>query len=51
MFVPSGDQLRLINSLGNDDSPVWCRDGTKLLFRSDRERESSKKYRRLPSLF
>lgn len=33
------NQLRLINSLGNDDSPVWCRDGTKLLFRSDRERD------------
>lgn len=32
-------QMRLTNTLENDDSPVWSRDGTKLLFRSDRERE------------
>lgn len=33
------NQVRLTNTLENDDSPVWSRDGTKLLFRSDRERE------------
>jgi TolB protein len=32
-------QVRLTNTLESDDSPVWSRDGAKLLFRSDRERE------------
>jgi uncharacterized repeat protein (TIGR01451 family) len=32
-------QVRLTNTLESDDSPVWSRDGLKLLFRSDRERE------------
>jgi TolB protein len=32
-------QVRRTNTLESDDSPVWSRDGLKLLFRSDRERE------------
>ena len=39
MNADGTNQLRLTNMLGNDDSPAWSRDGAKLLFRSDRERE------------
>jgi Tol biopolymer transport system component len=39
MNADGTNQFRLTNMLGNDDSPRWSRDGTKLLFRSDRERD------------
>lgn len=32
-------QIRLTNDLSNDDSPAWSPDGTKIIFRSDRERD------------
>ncbi len=32
-------QMRLTNELANDDSPSWSPDGSKILFRSDREHE------------
>src|SRR5437660_10072766 len=32
-------QTRLTNTLENDDSPAWSRDGTRIVFRSDRERD------------
>jgi len=31
--------LRLTNTLENDDSPAWSSDGTKIVFRSERERD------------
>jgi RHS repeat-associated protein len=33
------NQVRLTNTLENDDSPGWSADGARLLFRSERERE------------
>jgi YD repeat-containing protein len=33
-------QMRLTNTLENDDSPGWSPDGTKLVFRSERERDA-----------
>jgi Tol biopolymer transport system component len=32
-------QVRLTNTLENDDSPAWSADGAKIVFRSERERE------------
>jgi Tol biopolymer transport system component len=32
-------QTRLTNELANDDSPSWSPDGSKIVFRSDRERD------------
>jgi Tol biopolymer transport system component len=38
---PDGSgQTRLTNALGNDDSPTWSPDGAKIVFHSDRERDS-----------
>jgi YD repeat-containing protein len=33
------NQIRLTNNLENDDSPAWSSDGTKIVFRSERERD------------
>jgi YD repeat-containing protein len=33
-------QIRLTNTLENDDSPGWSPDGAKVIFRSDRQRDS-----------
>lgn len=41
IYVMNADgsaQVRLTNTMGNDDSPVWSSDGTKIAFRSDRDR-------------
>ena len=41
VYVMNADgtsQVRLTNMMGNDDSPVWAPDGTKIVFRSDRDR-------------
>jgi RHS repeat-associated protein len=41
VYVMNADgnaQVRLTNTQGNDDSPVWSGDGTKIAFRSDRDR-------------
>jgi uncharacterized repeat protein (TIGR01451 family) len=38
MNADGSSQVRLTNVMGNDDSPVWSPDGTKLVFRSDRDR-------------
>lgn len=43
VYVMNADgsaQVRLTNTQGNDDSPVWFTDGTKIAFRSDRDRDS-----------
>ena len=42
VYVMSADgtnQIRLTITLENDDSPEWSREGTQIVFRSDRERE------------
>jgi RHS repeat-associated protein len=39
MNADGTNPVRLTNTLENDDSPVWSPDGTKIVFRSDRERE------------
>jgi len=39
MNADGSNQVRLTNTLENDDSPTWSSDGTKIAFRSDRERE------------
>jgi YD repeat-containing protein len=39
MNADGSNQIRLTNSLEDDDSPTWSSDGTKIVFRSERERE------------
>ncbi|MBA3242041.1 MAG: PD40 domain-containing protein, partial [Acidobacteria bacterium] len=42
VYVMNADgtgQTRLTDAPGNDDSPYWSPDGTKIIFRSDRERD------------
>lgn len=39
MNANGSSPLRLTNTLENDDSPAWSGDGTKIVFRSDRERD------------
>ena len=41
MNVDGSGQTRLTNELANDDSPSWSPDGSKIVFRSDRERDWS----------
>lgn len=41
IYVMNADgsaQVRLTNVMGNDDSPAWSPDGTKIVFRTDRDR-------------
>src|SRR5438309_346260 len=39
MNADGSSQLRLTNTLENDDSPAWSGDGTRIVFRSERERD------------
>jgi RHS repeat-associated protein len=39
MNADGNNQVRLTNTLENDDSPTWSSDGTQIAFRSDRERD------------
>jgi YD repeat-containing protein len=39
MNANGSNQVRLTNTLENDDSPAWSGDGTRIVFRSDRERD------------
>jgi len=39
MNANGSNPLRLTNTFENDDSPSWSGDGTKIVFRSDRERD------------
>ena len=41
MNADGSGQTRLTNELANDESPSWSPDGTKIIFRSDRERDGS----------
>jgi Tol biopolymer transport system component len=38
MNADGSSPVRLTNIMGNDDQPMWSPDGTKILFRSDRDR-------------
>ncbi|HWN11018.1 MAG TPA: PKD domain-containing protein [Pyrinomonadaceae bacterium] len=40
MNADGSNQIRLTNTLENDDSPYWSPDGTQIIFHSDREREA-----------
>ncbi len=40
MNADGSNQLRLTNTLENDDSPSWSPDGTQIIFRSERERDA-----------
>jgi len=40
MNADGSNQVRLTNTLENDDSPCWSPDNTKIVFRSEREREA-----------
>jgi RHS repeat-associated protein len=39
MNADGSGQARLTNELANDESPSWSPDGSKIIFRSDRERD------------
>jgi YD repeat-containing protein len=39
MGANGSNQVRLTNMLGHDDSPSWSGDGTRIVFRSERERD------------
>src|SRR2546426_6312855 len=39
MNADGTNQVRLTNTLENDDSPAWSAEGARLLFRSERDRE------------
>jgi YD repeat-containing protein len=39
MNADGSGQTRLTNNLANDDAPSWSPDGSKIVFRSDRERD------------
>jgi hypothetical protein len=39
MNADGTNQIRLTNTLENDDLPAWSPDGTRLVFRSDRGRQ------------
>jgi RHS repeat-associated protein len=39
MNADGSGQTRLTNELANDESPSWSPDGSKIIFRSDRERD------------
>src|ERR1051325_6067331 len=41
MNVDGSNQVRLTNTLENDDAPAWSPDNTKIVFHSDRERDDS----------
>ncbi|MDQ1638475.1 MAG: hypothetical protein QOF62_1814 [Pyrinomonadaceae bacterium] len=41
MNADGSNQVRLTNALESDDSPSWSPDNTKIIFHSDRERDTS----------